>query len=822
MAFQNYFLFMKRCLFGFFFAYFSCGICIGQNIENLFNLFGNDFPQEKIHIHFDKEVYLPGETIWFKAYIFEENLPSERSTNFYAALYDEDGVLIQDQLSPIINSTSDGHFDIPDSLGSKQLICRAYTSWMLNFDTTFLFTKAIKLINKNAKDDIEKAAKTVSLQFFPEGGDIIEGTKNTIAFKANYNNGLPFEINGVIKKQETGEVMMPLKTVHDGMGRFDIDIQPREKFYAEWIDNNGTTQQTYLPNAKPEGLSLKLVQQKDKLVYNIVNRLPGDSLHVLMHMYQKVFYKAIISVTAALPFTGFVPTGTLPTGVMQLTVFDAGWQPVAERVAFINNNNYTPGAIIINKEISTQKRGKNIVEIEILDTISANLSMSVTDAGMNSENINTTIVTNLLLSGDVKGYIHNPAYYFTDNNRDEQRLNLDLVMLTHGWRRYNWANMLVRKMPAVNYPVDNYLSAYGQVSKEVLPKMTKEENINLIIKTKDSTNNFYSLWPDSTGLLKQQGLIFYDTAKVLFSFNKNKTWNTLLAFSKSNFTLVQPYSISGYQQYLLHDTTGTADNQSASLYDYYAKNKESLSFGTEKTLQGVVVKSNSLRNWKNDPMLKMDEKYTSGLFRGGSNTEAFDVLNDEMAEAKQDIYNYLGYKSRLVAVDNRNGGKKLVKFPPPCGTCASIPAMILIDEHIVDRSELETLSIRDIAYVKIIPTYFGTRDESGNFPTAVSIYLKKGSDLIDKQPKNTDLKSVNITGYSLLKEFYSPDYSQSNTTVGTDARTTLLWLPYILTNAASRKIPVTFHNNDFSKKLKIVLEGINEEGKMIHIEKIIE
>ncbi|HQW93419.1 MAG TPA: hypothetical protein PKY28_09990, partial [Ferruginibacter sp.] len=59
----------------------------GQTIENSINGYGTDFPQEKIHIHFDKEFYLPGETIWFKAYLFEENLPSERSTNFYAALY---------------------------------------------------------------------------------------------------------------------------------------------------------------------------------------------------------------------------------------------------------------------------------------------------------------------------------------------------------------------------------------------------------------------------------------------------------------------------------------------------------------------------------------------------------------------------------------------------------------------------------------------------------------------------------------------------------------------------------------------------------------
>ncbi|MEP7256235.1 MAG: hypothetical protein ABI666_10710 [Ferruginibacter sp.] len=775
-----------------------------QSVENSVNLYGTNFPQEKIHIHFDKEIYLPGETIWFKAYLFEENLPSERSTNFYAALYDENGKLIQEQLSPIFNSTTDGHFDIPDSLQSKQLICRAYTSWMMNFDTTFLFTKAIKLMNKNAKDETLASIKTVSLQFFPEGGDIIEGTRNTIAFKANYNSGLPFEIKGVLKKQETGEVVMELKSIHDGMGRFDVEMQANESFYAEWTDNNGVIQQTYLPKTKPGGVSLKLAQQKDKLVYNIVNKLPDDSLHVLMYMYQKIFYKTDLAVSSVLPYTGMVPVSTLPTGIMQLTVFNTNWQPVAERVAFINNNNYTLGITITDKEINTQKRGKNIIEIEVTDTISANMSLSVTDAELNNEETSSTIVTNLLLSGDVKGYIYNPAYYFADNSNGELKANLDLVMLTHGWRRYNWDDMLVQKMPVINYPPDNYLSAYGQISKDIMDKMTTEENVNLIIKTKDSTNNFYAIRPDNNGLLKQEGLIFYDTARVLFSFNKNKSWNTKMAFSTSNYTFNQPQAINNYRDYFIWDTTGYIKfSSTASLFNYYNTNKANQPFNKEKTLQGVVVKSNSLRNWKNNPLLKMDEKYTSGLFRGGATSEAFDLLHDEMAEASGNIINYLKYRSGMLGRDKIN------------------PPLYFIDEHIAEYSEVEMLWISNIAYVKIIRPYFGTRNQGGDLGTAVSIYLKKGNDLIDRRPKDTDLKLVNIAGYSPNKEFYSPDYSQTNTTLGTDARTTLLWQPYIITNAVNNKIPITFYNNDLTKKFRIVLEGSNTEGKLIHVEKII-
>ncbi len=806
---------MKKCLFGFFLFYSSS---IAQTVENSIRLYATNFPIEKTYIHFDKEVYLPGETIWFKAYLFEENIPSEKSTNFYAALYDENGVLIKSHLSPIFNSTTDGHFDIPDSLESKVLICRAYTTWMMNFDTTFLFTKVIKLINKNAKLEKESIGKSVSLNFFPEGGDIIEGTRNTIAFKANYKNGLPFEISGVIKKKETGEVITALRSLHDGMGRFDLEIQPKEIFYAEWIDDKGTIQQTYLPKAKPEGISLKLVQQNNNLIFNIVNKLQNDSIHVLIYMYQKIFYKTSLTIATTEPYTGIVPIYTLPTGIAQLTVFDTNWQPIAERVAFINNNNFTVNTKIANKETSVQKRGKNIIEIDVLDTIPANMSLSITDAEINSPEIHSTIVTELLLSGDVKGYIYNPAYYFANNSDAVLKANLDLVMLTHGWRRYNWHDMLIQKMPNINYPDDNYLSVYGQIGKEILAKMPKQENVNLIIKTKDNSNNFYPIWPDSTGLLKQTGLIFYDTARVLYSFNKSKHWNTQMTFSTSNNTNSQSVSINNYNSKFMQNTGDLKFSPAVTLFNYYNGNQANQQFNKDKTLQTVVVRNGGWRNWKNDPIFKMDEKYTSGLFKAGSNAEAFDVLHDEMAEAKIDIYNYIGYKSRLLSIKYINGGKKLVMGVSGSG----VSPLIFIDEHLVDPSELESLEITNIAYVKIIPTYFGTRDENNNLVTAVSIYLKKGDDLIDKRPKDTDFKYVKIAGYSPLKEFYSPDYSQSNTTLGTDARTTLLWVPYILTNAANHKILVTFYNNDFSKRFRVVLEGINDDGKLIHIEKNIE
>ncbi|MFM6923935.1 MAG: hypothetical protein ACKOU7_00405, partial [Ferruginibacter sp.] len=680
------------------------------------------------------------------------------------------------------------------------------------------YSQPIKIISTKEQVTNSAPPRSVSLTFFPEGGDMIAGTVNTVAYKANFNNGLPFLINGVIKKQETGETVMPLVSEHDGMGRFDIDMQPGNKYYAEWYDNHGVKQQTWLPDPKATGVSLKLTVQKDRLYFNLFNKTGNDSLHVLMYMYQKVFYRVHLKIAASEPYTGMVPITTLPAGVMQLTVFDANWQPVAERVAFINNNNFTINAMVNTKEVSTQKRGKNTLEIIVADTIPANMSLSITDADMNNEVSENTILSDLLLKGDIKGYVHNPAYYFTSSSDASLRNKLDLVMLTNGWRRYNWADMMVNRMPVIKMPADNYLGVYGQISKDLMQKIEKEERVNLIVKTADSTSTFYSMLPGKEGILKQTGLFFYDTARIYFSFNKNKINNNQIAFGKFNFTYPILTSLGNYQNYLCPDTSGAGQQPEVSLFQYYVANNGIKKFNDEKTLNSVVVKTGRSRKWQNDPLVKMDEKYASGGFTGGATGYAADVLHDEKAWTKTDFYSYLRTAMPNLIIGNFNlaSGRSI--------TYNSKAVLVYIDEHEMTYSDLENLSISQVAYIKLIPYYLGSGPEQGGsgLMPALSVYTRKGDDLIDRRPTEKDLGLVKVAGYSPIKEFYSPDYSETNKTGGTDARITLLWMPNILTDKANMKVPIIFYNNDFTKKMRLVLEGINDEGKMIRIEKIVE
>ncbi len=157
-----------------------------QKVDSMINVYGERYPQEKIYVHFDKGVYTPGETIWFKAYIQAGFLPSNISRNFYAELIDPaTGKLLQRKVVPVFESSTASHFELPVNFNVPEVVFRAYTNWMMNFDSSFLYTKTLRVVTKSDAAAAQAAAPRPCLNFFPEGGDLIAGLSTNVAFKGN-------------------------------------------------------------------------------------------------------------------------------------------------------------------------------------------------------------------------------------------------------------------------------------------------------------------------------------------------------------------------------------------------------------------------------------------------------------------------------------------------------------------------------------------------------------------------------------------------------------------------------------------------------------
>ena len=775
-----------------------------QHIDSLLNIMDVNYPQEKIHLHLDKTYYNPGETVWFKAYIATDNLPGAISKTFYAELLDEKGKLLQRKMMPVLESGAASNFELPDSLYTNKLFVRAYTSWMLNFDSSLQYLQPIHIIP--SKSNLKKLPVTASftLTLFPEGGDMVQDISSIVAFKATDQDGTPVAISGNIVDSK-GKQVVSFSSVHDGMGYFAIQPLANEKYKAIWKDIKGLQHETPLPTAKTTGLVLNVINTSNRINYTLTrpDNVPETFTYyyVIAQMQQRLVYSAKINLAKTATVTAPIPTDSLPNGVIQITVFNANQQPVAERIAFINNNTYSFSTDLHAVVKNLTKRARNVLQVDVGDNLLANLSISVTDATINPVTNNEhNIFTQFLLTNDLKGYVFNPAYYFL-SDADSIKQNLDLVMMTNGWRRFKWEDVLEQKWPVLTFKPENFLSIKGKVLG--LSKLQLSgKALTGIFKTKNGGSEFLNIPITNEGVFKLDNLYFFDTAKLYYQFNndKDKVLTSSASFAFNNSFVKSPalpysllpnlYAPQKADSVILLRSSNLARLQR----DQTERNRV-------QTLSTVVVKTKQ-RSAKE----KMDAEYTSGFFSGGDGY-TFNTDDDPFAKSAQSILSYLQGKVAGLQISTTGQGE---------ATWRGSTTSLFLNESTTDVSQLQNINMNDVAMIKVFrPPFFGAM--GGGTGGAIAVYTKKGG------AGNSSFKGLdftNLTGYSVIKQFYSPNYETTNDPTVGDYRTTLYWNPYILLDKNTRRVTLPFYNSDNCKKLRVIIEGVNELGQLTREEKI--
>jgi hypothetical protein len=787
--------------------FFSSFKSSAQAIDSMLNIYANVFQQEKIYIQFDKPAYAPGETVWFKAYLMAGIYPSDISKNFYADWSDENGNILTHTTTPILHESARGQFEIPAGFTGNTIYIKAYTKWMLNFDSAFLYQKLIRVIQKNSSKTVA-APVVATIKFFAEGGDAVAGIKNKIAFKANDQFGKPVKIKGTILNSK-GSVIDSFKAAHDGMGYFFLQPQPNESYTAKWFDEQKNIHQTALPQVKQEGVVLQINisdSSRDFLVTRTDNAAENlKQLHIVATEQQQLVYMAKMNLTNKNFVEGSIPVGQLATGVLQITLFDANWQPLAERITFVNNNDaeFNPEAGF--SVLGLGKRGRNVLIINVPDSIESNLSVSVTDAGIGVDT-SDNIISHLLLTGDLHGAVYNPFYYFSED-KDVSK-NLDLVMLTHGWRRFNWQNVVQGKLPDLKYSRDTaFLNFSGKVFGASASQLREAKYIFTIIRAKDSSQHTLTIPLQSNGTFYKPEMIFYDTLKIFYQFpSPNMAEMTAVTFfngllDASKHLYIDDISANSVTAL---DTGGTYRNF------YLAQEQQRLKLLSQVGLmKEVIVKAR-----EKSPLQKMDEKYTSGLFSGEGDNVQFDVLDDKSAFAFPGVINYLQGKvaGLMITIGSDNVPSLQWRGETPT---------IYLNEMSVDATQIQNLSMNDVAYIKVFrPPFTGGMNDAGG---AIAVYTKKGNDRPNNDTKSKGIPYKFVAGYTPIKEFYSPNYgTYDQKNEATDVRSTLYWNPMIFTTQAKHTLRFEFYNNDVTNSFRVVLEGMSKDGRLAHIEKVVE
>jgi len=787
-----------------------------QTVKSSIDNYSASFPKERIYVQYDKPAYGAGETVWFKAYILKGFDNSDLSKNFYIDFTDSDGSVLMHGVYPVQVSSAAGNFDVPSWYKGKNIHVRAYTKWMLNFDSSFLYNKDIRIIQKQTTNNYRPAAKpvqTAAIDFFPEGGYCIAGIKTRVAFKAVYQTGVPATVKGVVVNSK-GVTIDSIKTQHDGMGSFYLEAQPGETYTAKWIDDQKKAYQTTLPAAKNDGASLEIRTAKEKTGF-IIRRSDNapdvyKQMHIVATMLQQVVYMASVKLDVTTVIGGSIPTAQVPSGILQITLFNADWQPVAERITFINNDEYHFDPEVGFSALSTSKRGRNMIVINVPDSMESNLSVSVTDAGLGIDS-SDDIISRFMLTGELKGRVYHPSYYFS-NTSDSVAQHLELVMLTNGWRRFKWDEVIAGKGPDIKFPRDTaYLGFGGKIYGATPQQLREAGNLFVIVtgKGKDTSKHYLTIPINSDGTFTQPNMTFFDTLKVYYQFASKSGFglnnSTEVTFANGGITTPRRIFFDRNNlSYTYLDTTG--DYRNSVLAAEELRLQELLK---ETTLANVTVTAKA-----KSPVEQLDEKYSHGLFSGGDPAAQFDLLHDPSGTALHDVFTYLQGKVAGLQISIGGGGNTTMSWR------GSTPDLF-VDEVKTDVGMVSSMSLNDIAYIKVMrPPFFGS--PGGGSGGAIAIYTRKGGDVQDNS-KGKGLPYKTIAGYTFRKEFYSPNYATFNPMNDKeDVRSTLYWNPMVLTSIENHILKFQFYNNDVTDSFRVIVEGVSKDGKIARIEKTIQ
>ena len=804
---------MNKKIIGTFMWLLLCLTSIAQKPEDLLSNWSAKSPIEKAYLHFDRENYIAGEQAWFKAYLYCDFYPDTISTTLYVELINQSSVVLDRKIIPVFWGAARGQLEIPDSLATGSYIIRAYTATMLNHAEDFIFKRSIFIYGKKNEIPgiVSTVTKMVRLEFFPEGGSLINGFVNAVAFKATNEIGLPVPVNGSLRNQKDQELAL-FSSYHDGMGMFEFTPVANEKYYV--LPAGDALNRNYLPESTDKGIAIAVVTNQRELSFEIQQEIADPSFraaYIIGQMQHHVVFRQELA-SGKQAISGVINTEKLNSGILQITAFNSDGLPLAERLCFIDNKEYIQQGELIADTISFSEKARNHFSLVMKDTVPGSFSVSVTDPAYDMlparEN---NIFSGLLLTSDIKGYVHHPSWYFT-GNADSARRAIDLVMMTNGWRRFKWDDLIKSNVPENKYKDLSYISLSGRANLLDSKKGFAEKDLLIAINNADSTSTVELVTTDKQGYFRLDSMFFWGNTRLLFGDSRgNKSQFIEVKISADSLAKLFPLQSIEKIPSVISDALFTS-RQTKLAVDYDAIQKAS-----GVMLEGITVKGKR----KKTPTQEVEEKYTTGLFTGISD-RIIDLVNSDEPMPQRNIFEYL--QSRVPGITITTGqtgfsddyilyyrGGQTMSLRSP------VPMLLYLNEMKVDAARIAAIRASDISLVKVYSNFVGA--EHNGAGGVLSVYTKKGEDTYASQASST--YQVNYKGYSVRKEFYSPDYKVDPAEkYKTDNRITLQWLPDFFVGDIDSRLPIIFYNNERTRQFKIVIEGMTTNGKMLMIEKV--
>ncbi|MCR5887440.1 hypothetical protein LRS06_06520 [Hymenobacter sp. J193] len=432
-----------------------------QSIARRFAHYSQQTPAEKLFLHLDRPSYVSGESMWFKVYAVEgsSHRPLPVSSVAYVEVLDPVQKPVLQAKVSLKQATGAGSFVLPATLPSGRYTVRAYTSWMRNFSPELYFHTSVAIVNTRAPLGVaaKPAAAAYDLQLFPEGGYLVQGVPSKVGFKLTNGAGQGVAAEGTVLDQ-SGNTVASFRTLRFGLGSFSFT--PAQAGQAYRVVAKLANQQTVtasLPPAREEGYVMRLVDggagvsQLRLVVQTRGAALENERVYLLGHAGQKVALA-----TAGELFEGrtvfTVDKQQLAAGISHFTLFNSRRQPVCERLYFRPPTNALKLTAQADKR---QYTAREKVTLQVAADQAASLSVAVYQVDSLSAAGGPDMAGYLWLTSDLKGAVENPGYYLSPEAAEAA----DNLMLTQGWSRFQWKDVLSNNpgqlpyLPELNGPL---------------------------------------------------------------------------------------------------------------------------------------------------------------------------------------------------------------------------------------------------------------------------------------------------------------------------------------------------------------------------------
>ena len=818
----------KDSLVSLFFIVFSFGFLHAQEQKTMPDI-------EKIYLHTDKSRYFIGEDLWYKAYTVRasNNLLFDNSNILYVELISPDSRIVARNKTNIEIGLGRGDFQLTDSLGVKPGVyqLRAYTNWNRNFGDDFVFKKNIEIIDvfesrtktNPAQNSANAAANQISeignptsyrVDFFPEGGSLLENVASIVGFKAVDTNGNPIHITGEIF-DSNDELVTTFSSPHDGMGKFQMIPMEGKNYYAKIKTPDGKVQRVELPKVANQGYLLSFRTFKGKNIVSLLTnektllQNPNAALTVVCRAKGVSYFESTQTLNQT-TFSFELAKDKTPEGISQITLFDSNSKPQSERLVYIEKEHDLEVQLSTDKA-SYKPNEKATVNVSSKSktgvTKSASFSLSVTDMnGVLKENdFGTNISSYFLMESDIRGKVHNPGYYFDATNLKRLE-HLDNLLLTQGWRDFLW-----KKMAAVDeknsYKVEKGITISGSVKHINTDKLLENNNLTLSLMG-NKNNGIFNATTNSVGYFQFAPLLF-DGKKIMYLSTRDEK-------GKFNGKIVLDSIEHSPMRISFKNELINWDESLRKIVGNVFKKYGYLDLKSENILEEVAIKAK-----------EKDRSFTNRTFINNTvvkETPAFIYLADKdlYISSFTSIFDFI-----LKKIPNLKAFGNSVSFlryeHPPIFWLN--PKFDNNDE--VSVEQLASISPSDVEHILAIEIedVQGKGNPKGIPPELLhftkgekapyGIILIWTKPFTGNQRTKNPLSSINkrIEGFNTARVFYSPNPEKPNSDLDDklDVRNTIYWNPEVCPDKAGTA-SVSYHNTKVETKVKVALEGITGGG----------